>query len=187
MKFAVTVPPALDPISIAEAKAHCRVTSTDEDGLIAGYILAARQYVESICGMALITQTVEAYFDSFALLMLPRWPVQSVTSISYLDNAGAAQTLSPSDYHVNSKARPAYVSRTYTGSWPDTYTRDNAVTVTLVVGFGDSPGSIPEPVRMAMLLLIGNWYENREATSPTTMAEIPFAAATLLAPYRVFY
>jgi uncharacterized phiE125 gp8 family phage protein len=188
MKFTVTVPPALEPVSLAEAKAHCRITSTDEDGLLAGYVLAARQYVETICGIALITQTIEAYFNCFDIRFLPRWPVQSVSSISYMDVNAVPQVLASTVYYSNLSDRPAYVSLQYSQYWPNVYYRENAVTVTFVAGYGSSPGSIPEPIRQAILMLVGHWYENRETVNVGSVAtELPFAVAALLAPFKVYY
>jgi uncharacterized phiE125 gp8 family phage protein len=187
MKFTVTTPPALDPLSIEEVKTHCRVTSVDEDGLIAGYILAARQYVESICGLALITQTITAYFDSFYGIWLPRWPVQSVSSVSYLDSTAVSQPLATDVYYADVRARPAFIAAAYSQCWPQSYYQQNAVTVVFVAGYGATPGSIPEPIRQAMLMLIGHWYENRESATTAPLTDAPTSTKALLAPYRVFF
>jgi uncharacterized phiE125 gp8 family phage protein len=61
------------------------------------------------------------------------------------------------------------------------------VTVRFVAGYGANPGDVPEPLRQAMLLLIGHYYENREAVAAGTLTELPFAVASLVFPFRVFY
>jgi len=57
--------PAFEPVSLADAKAQCRVDVADDDALISGLVTAARQYVESETGMALITQTWDVFADEF--------------------------------------------------------------------------------------------------------------------------
>lgn len=189
MSLVLVTPPALDPVSLAEAKAHARISSTDEDGLIAGYILAARQWAETFTQRKLVTQTWDWSLDQFpACLEPPIGPVQSVASVKYIDTAGAQQTLAPSEYQVDASSHVARIVPAYGKSWPSTRLQLNAVTVRLAVGYGSGPGDMPEPVRQAILLLIGHFYENRETvTAGTTVSELPLGARALLIPHRVFY
>jgi uncharacterized phiE125 gp8 family phage protein len=201
MGLSLVTGPALDPVSLAEAKAHCRATSTDEDGLIAGYILAARQHIETVCNRALITQTLDLFIDrdwpyffdfewrcNRRLIELPRAPAQSVTSISYVDSAGASQTLATNQYAVDVSTPIGRIEPSYDVVWPTVRNQAKAITVRFVAGYGSSPGSIPEPIRQAMLLLIGHWYEQRETVNVGNITgELPFATSALLSPYRVFY
>jgi uncharacterized phiE125 gp8 family phage protein len=200
MGLSLVAGPALDPISLAEAKAHCRITSTDEDGLIAGYILAARQHVEVVCNRALITQTYDLFIDrdwpyyfdldwrcNRRLIELPMAPARSVTSIVYVDSAGTSQVLAADQYVVDVTTPIGRVVPAYGAVWPGVRCQPKAIVVRFVAGYGDQPGSVPEPIRQAMLLLVGFWYENRESASATNLTELPFATAALLAPYRVFY
>lgn len=57
--------PAVEPITLSEAKAHLRVTDTVEDALISNLIKAAREEVEQATGLALITQEWRLYLDSW--------------------------------------------------------------------------------------------------------------------------
>lgn len=200
MGLSLVTGPALDPISLAEAKAHCRVTSVDEDGLIAGYILAARQHVETICNRALITQTFDLFIDrdwpyyfdfdwnrNRRQIELPRAPAQSVTTISYIDSAGATQTLNTNQYVVDVTTPIGRIEPAYGVEWPIVRCQPKTITVRFVAGYGSQPGDVPEPIRQAMLLLIGHWYENRETAGSATIGELPMSTASLLAPYRIFY
>ncbi len=187
--FRITVPPATEPVPLAEAKAQCRVALPDEDALIAGYVLAARKFVEQHTGLLLLTQTCEMTLDAFPTndyFEMARAPVQSVSSVTYVDTNGSPQTWPSANYVSDAfRGRPA-VRLAYNASWPIARTQANAVTVTFVAGYGSNPGDAPEPIRQAMLLLIGHWYEHREAVNVgSTVNEFPLAVDSLLATYRV--
>lgn len=197
MGLSLVTGPALDPVSLAEAKAHCRVFISDDDGLIAGYVLAARQYLEEITGRALISQTwdytidedwpwvIDENFRHRRLIRLPKAPLVSVTSISYVDAAGATQTLAPSEYVVDT-SNLGGICAAYGVTWPAVRCQPNAITVRFVTGHGSNPGGIPEPLRQAILLLVSHWYENREAVTATAMTDLPMGVAALIAPYRIY-
>jgi uncharacterized phiE125 gp8 family phage protein len=59
----------------------------------------------------------------------------------------------------------------------------NAITVRIVCGYS----AVPEPLRLAMLLLIGHWWTNRDAVTTNSLAELPLGVDSLMGPYRVFY
>jgi uncharacterized phiE125 gp8 family phage protein len=180
MKFSIVTQPTLEPVSLAEFKDHARVDSADSDGLLAGYIMAARQWAESICGLALMTQTIDAYFDGFDCdLILPRGPAQSVTSVSYVDTAGATQTVSSSEYLLNSRDRVNDIRLLPGYSWPQTRDQANSVTVRYVAGFGALQSAVPEPIRHAILFYSRHLYDMNDADRG--------AAEALMAPYRVWF
>lgn len=195
----LTQAPALDPVSLAEARAHCRITEPDEDGLLAGYLLAARQYVERDTGRVLITQrwcyTLDRGWPSAwdgacyrTRIVLPITPLQSVVSIQYVDVDGATQTLAANQYRVIKERLFGYVEPAFGVSWPAVRDQSDAITVMVDAGYGTNPGDVPEPIRQAMLLMIANWHENREAViTGTIVAEMPLGVEALLFPYRVFY
>lgn len=197
MGKALVTGPTLDPVSLAETKAHCRVSISDDDGLLAGYLVAARQHVETYLRRVLITQTWDVSFDygwpsmtwKRERIELPFSPVQSVTSVTYIDSAGATQTLPPDQYKVARTDTGEWVIvPAYGASWPTVRREMEAVTVRFVCGYGSNPSDIPEPIRQAILLLVGHWYENREAVNVgNIVSELPFAVDALLFPFRVFY
>lgn len=197
MGKALIIGPSLDPVSLAEAKAHLRVDIADDDGLIAGYILAARVHVEQHLNRVLIAQTWDYTLDygwpsktwKCERVTLPLSPVMSVTSITYVASDGSSQTLDPSQYKVvNLDTGETAIVPAYGASWPSARREMGAVVVRFVAGYGTQPGGIPEPIRQAMLLLIGHWYENREAVNVgNIVSELPLACSALLFPYRVFY
>lgn len=182
--------PSLEPVSLAEAKAHLRVDTNDDDALIGALITAAVTHLDGwsgILGRALVTQTWQETLSAFpacGLLRLRLAPVQSVEAILYRDAANAERTLSPSLYEgpLADDFGP-YVALAANQVWPATYERRDAVTVRYVCGYGD-PADVPAPVKQAMLLMIGDWYANRETLTSGTALALPFAANALLAPLR---
>lgn len=171
MAWKVTVQPTVEPLELDEVKQHLKVTYTNEDTLITAMIQAARQEVESYCGINLLSQTIEESFDCFpgteyhnpfGNLWLSRSPLISVTSISYQDTDNATQTLESTKYAIDTKAMPGCISPEYNETWPSTVFVKNAVTVTYTVGYGTTAADVPATIKQAMLLMIGDWYENRE-------------------------
>ena len=186
MARTVVTPPAVEPVSLVEAKLHLRVDISDDDNLITALIETAREMVEGIGRRAMITQVWNYILDEFPSsdeIVLPMPPLQSVASIKYKDTAGDESTFSSDDYIVNTDTEPGKVVLAYGASWPSTSLYPTgAITVQFTAGFGDASTDVPEKYRQAMLLLIGHWYENREAIATTGAVpkEIPMGVNALL-------
>lgn len=198
MGMTLVTGPALEPVLLDEAKAHCRVDIDDDDGYIAGLIVGARQWVEGQTHRFMMTQTWDftydyewpAEVDTMArvrreLIRLPVAPVSSISSISYIDSAGATQTLGASLYKTVIDNDHPRIERAYEQSWPDVRDEASCITVRAIVGYGSNPGDVPQPLRHAILMLAGHWYENRETVVVgQAPAEVPFAVEALISPYR---
>jgi uncharacterized phiE125 gp8 family phage protein len=155
-----------------------------EDNLLSALITAAREYCEGFSNRAYITQTWELWQDNFPsadYIRLPLPPLQSVTSIKYYDTANVEATMNAADYYVDTKAEPGKVGLAYSKSWPSTTLRPfNGVCVTFVAGYGLA-AAVPQRVKQAMLLLVGHWHLNREASVIGSVSrEIEFAVKALL-------
>jgi uncharacterized phiE125 gp8 family phage protein len=180
--------PTAEPVSLAEVKDHLRVSESDNDGMLASYLLAARSHVESICGLALMQQTWDLSLDRFPCslrnpIIIPRSPAQSITSVQYVDANGSPQVWSSSNYALDTKSMPSRLLPVYGQPWPTAQIVANAVTVRFVAGFGSS---MPEPIRHAILLLTAHFNENREPVNVgNIVTSIPMSADALLAPYRM--
>ncbi len=190
MALTVFTQPQGEPVTLDEAKCHLRVTVTEDDMLIEGLILAAREQIELECSRALIKQTLELALDAFPCeaIILPRPPLVSVTSIVYTDVNGNAQTLATSEYTVDTRREPAEIVPAWGKSWPSTREVPNAVVIRYVAGYGDDPGLVPEALKLAAKMLIGHWYENRESVvigQGLTPATVPMAVDRLLMPHRI--
>lgn len=178
--------PTVEPVTVDDMKAHIVLPNNDDDDLIFGLITAARVHLENDTRRALVSQTWDYYFDSFPReeFSLPKTPLQSVTSIKYLDSSGTEQTLSSSYYGVDSYSEPGEVFLKYSYVWPTTYYQENAIYVRFVAGYS-AVSAIPEPLKLAIKLLVGHWYENRNAANVVNMSEIPMGYEALVSPYRV--
>ena len=180
-----TSAPAALPVSLAEAKAHLRVDHDDDDALIAGLIQAATDHLDGwsgVLGRCLVTQTWRQDFDAFAsCLPLPLGPVSAIASVTYRNTAGQLATVDSSDYSLRTDAG----GRTYVRFQDDFSTPGDlyevaALSITYTAGYE----TVPAPIKTAILLMVGNIYECREATTVGPRIELPLGAQALLAPYR---
>lgn len=179
--------PAGEPVSLAEAKLHCRVDLTAEDPRIASLLRAARHQVERLTGRQLLTARCEATFDCFApRLLLPRAPLASVQSVAYVPPSLAGLTMVPAeDYGVRTDCAPGAVYLRPGRAWPSPAAQEAAVVVAYTAGYG-AAGDVPAPLREAILLLVGHWFLNREAAVVgASVAELPLGVAALLSTYRL--
>jgi uncharacterized phiE125 gp8 family phage protein len=162
--FVLKTPPVLEPIGLDEVKAHSRIDLDNDDLLIQDKILAVRTMVEMIYDLAMITQTWTMYLDWFPdCIEIFKRPVQSVTSIKYLDPAGVLQTVDPALYWVDLNARPPRIVRGQSTNWPYVQPRPSAVAVEFVAGYGDKRENVPPHLISYLLIKTADYYENRES------------------------
>lgn len=182
----VATPPALEPVTLTEAKSHLRVDTDADDAYIATLITAAREWVESYLDRALITQqlvmTLEVLDDD---VHLPRPPMATqgtatAVSITYTAPTGGTVSMSAQSFRVSRYETPGEITPLYGQTWPPNLDDENAVTVTWWAGYGDSGSSVPAAIRHAMLMLIGTWYERRASADNLGGAEVPFGVRSLL-------
>lgn len=168
---ALTTPPVVEPLSLADFKAHARIDYNHEDGKITSYIAAARDMLERDTRRAFCSQTRTIRMDYLpAYIVLDRCPVQSITSITYYDSANALQTLSASVYESDLYAEPAIIRPAFGQTWPTTYDRINAVSVAFVAGYA-SLSLIPETAKQAIRMLAAHWYESAESVLIGTISK----------------
>lgn len=179
--------PAVEPLSVEEIKAHLRVIGDDENDVITPYALAARDMCELEARRAFITQTFALWLESWPCadrIELPRPPLQSVTSITYIDYAGVTRTMSSADYLVDTASEPGRIVLAFGASWPSATLRPGlAITITYVAGYGAAGAQVPERYKHAIRLLTGHYYENREqvVVQPgVTIGQLPDALRSLL-------
>jgi uncharacterized phiE125 gp8 family phage protein len=169
--------PAVSPISLAEAKAQMRVEGSDDDAIIQRLIDAAVAFVDvqGVLGRAMITQTWGQWLSpnpSTVSLMLG--PVQSVSAIKYYDLDGTLQTATLADFNVFGTPNRITITPKTGKAWPITQTRDDAIKIEYVIGYGDSAASVPQTVRHGLMMLVAHWYENRETTQEKQMQDLPY-------------
>lgn len=196
MGLLLITPPTEEPVSLAEAKAHLRVLSSDEDTLIESLIVAAREYAEIFTGRAFITQTWEYTVDKFCSggyeqrsylglnqtpIMIPKPKLQDVVSVKYIDGNSAEQTWDSSNYRVLGDGDRGKIVPVFGVYYPFIFEQLNAVTIRFIAGYGNTSSAVPQSIKQAMLLLIGHWFERRENSIVGARTEpIPLGVEELL-------
>lgn len=151
--YKTTSEPAAEPVTLDSLKAALRILSCDFDEELSRLLTTARRQVENDTKRRLITQTVRLYLDCFPCgreIELRQPPVQSVTSIQYLDAEGATQTFSAASYTTDLTTTPARIWRDDDAYWPTTDTVPNAVWVTFVAGYG-AASAVPAEAKLAVI------------------------------------
>jgi len=182
----VTAPTA-EPLQVSEVRRHLALDDSYYDDYLSGLIEVTRAKVQAHTHRQLVSATYDVKLDSLPAgqqtLALPFGSLQSVTSITYTDTAGASQTFSSDDYDVSTAREPGTIRPAYSKTWPAARVQQEAATLRFVCGYG-AAGAVPQAIKQAMLLLIGHYFNNREQTIVGVMStEIPQGANALLAPY----
>jgi uncharacterized phiE125 gp8 family phage protein len=181
MSLQLLTPPQTEPVSLAEAKAHLKVDTSDEDALIATLITAARARAEWHTGRAFITQHWRHYFDVWPLsdsaeLLLP--PLISVEDVTVTDANGTRTVLDPSSYRVDTASTPG---RVIFATRPKSLRTRDCLEITFTAGYGEA-SAVPAAIKAAILAVIADLYTHRGDDD----ALVGRAGQALLAPYRVF-
>ncbi len=163
-----SVAPAVEPVTLAEAKLWLRIDHSTEDALILELVASARREVERFCGRQLINSTRIWRLDHFpsdGVIRLDRPPLVSVSSITYVDTAGATQTWATDQYDVDTDSEPGRITLAFNQSLPSDVRGGaaNVVTITYVVGYGAARENVPETYKVAIKSLVADGYEHRES------------------------
>lgn len=186
----VAAHPAVEPVSLGEAKAHLGILpdQTDDDGMIQAMVSTSRRLIERRLGLALATQQLRCRYDSTdgdgwfrhgqlgpAVLRLPVGPVLAGEEYAEaLDVDGVA--VSSSTYDVDADSSSIRFSTV-----PDI---SDEATLTITYWAGPT-GPLAPQLRSALLLYVGHLYANREAAGSGPVSEVPMAFETLLASESV--
>lgn len=182
----ITTEAAEEPVSIADAKVHLRVPAdiVDDDAYIGALITAARDHIEKITGRAIASQTYRLDLDYWPgrEIKLPRAPVTAVSSVKYYDADSTLQTFAASNYTSDLASDPARIWLDDGASWPSAEDRPGAIQITFVAG----SASIPARLRVALLLLVGTWFDHRASIADSASMVIPDTLGRLLGTEKVF-
>ena len=180
--------PAMEPVSLSEAKAHLRVDTSDEDTLISSLITAARIHVELSSSKVLITQSWKIYFDrwpSKSFCEIPVAPLQGISAVSVFDAQDNSESVDPAGWFADTVSVTGRLVRRFAALWPDPARAANGIEIALTAGYGDTSADVPQTLRQAILLLVAHWFETRE---PVVLGEgaicVPLAVDALIAPSR---
>lgn len=183
--LALVTAPTVEPVSVAEAQTALRVDSDADEDIVTALVAAARQWCEAATSRAFCEQTWRLKLDAWpagASFLIPRPPLVAVSSVTYVDAAGATQTWASSNYIVSADLEPARLSLAAGASWPTTAARPDAITITYTAGYG-GPAQVPQPLRAAILLHAQILYD-RDAKERESLEK---ARDSLLGLYRVVY
>lgn len=182
-----TEAPATEPVSVAELKAHLRVDWADEDAQLAEWIKAAREVAESYTSRQFHAATWQLILPTFPdgglMIGIPRLPLITVESLSYLDSNGDAAEIDPDDLNTVSADDSAIVSpgSALNYTWPSASPNGNVI---LEFTAGYAPAAVPSTVKAAIKLFCAAQYRNREAVSELPLKEVPLGFYALLDTLR---
>lgn len=186
MSFKLITAPTTEPVSIAEIKSRLNIDHSDKDTELELLSKAARLYVERFTNRAAALQTWELTLDEFpcdAIQLRPA-PLVSITSFKYDDENGDEQTISASDYYADTAQEPGWLVPLSSFSQPNILDAVNAVRVRFVAGY--TPETVPETMKIAIMMLVSHWLENGEPVSAQNLQDIPFTVGALLDQQRLY-
>lgn len=179
--------PAIEPVSLTEAKAWLREDSADEDQLIQALVVSARLTLEAWTRRFFITQGWRLVCDTWPMLEsgsltmdIAFAPFVAVTSVRIYDRNDVANVISPTTYRSGEGAMGGRILFDTAPPYPERPI--NGLEIDFTVGYGATPTQIPEPLRRAILLLVTHWREHRG--DDDALMTLPPTALALCAPYR---
>lgn len=181
-----TVDPTDEPVTVSNLRNQARIVIYDDDAVLFSYIKAARTWAEVYLNRQIMTATYLLTLDFFPswTIKLPLPPLQSITSIKYLDTGGVQRTLSSALYLLDTRSAPGRLTPAYSQIWPDSRYQVNGIEITFVAGYA-SASAVPQTIKHAILLLAAHWYEHREDSEESRLQNIPMGAQALLDSERV--
>lgn len=175
-------PPASEPVTVAEMRSYLRIESADHDALLAELIAAARDTVESDCGLSLITTTWRSYqniksprsvrigADFFDQIDVDRGPVLAITALTL-----SGVTTSFTGWQTRGPMGKAV----YAPVGLDL----SAVKIDFTCGYS-AANLIPPRLIRAIKLLVAHWFENRQAYEEASLEEVRLGYNKLVSGFR---
>ena len=171
--------PAVEPVTIAEARLWCRIDDDDatQDAILMLLIIAARERAEEITGRSFASRQMELRLDAFPegdmAIDLPYSPVSAVSSITYRTSDGDSVLAgSPQAFQADTGSTPGRVMPLVGQSWPSTDGSLGAVRISYTSGYANTT-AMPKLLRVFMMAFISTLYENREQFVMNNTVEIP--------------
>jgi len=178
-------PPALEPVSLSDAKVFLRLDQTDEDGLLGTLITAARLMIEAASGRMLVEQSWRIVLDRWphgGEIRLPLSPVSGLAEARVYDALGEAQIVAELALQLDNAADPPVIR--IVGSVPEIGRMRTAIEIDVVAGYGPAATDVPALLRQAVLQLAARWFEQRGDVAGRDAAALPAEIMALVAPFR---
>src|SRR5690606_9440262 len=109
MSYVLTTPPAAEPLTLAEVKAHLRLDDGGEDGLLLSLVATAREHLERETGLCLLAQSWRLHLDEWpvdGIVRISKSPVQAVQTVTVYGEDGLARDVSLDDHLLDGEGRP---------------------------------------------------------------------------------
>ena len=184
MTYALITPPSAEALTLAEAKAHLRLDTSDEDDLVTTLIRVAREHLEASASLCLMTQAWRLYLDSICedgVIQIARGPVQTIDSVMVYDGAGSASRFSLDAHVLDGRGRPA---RLMLRQVPRPGQAVNGIEIDFTAGFGATAADVPDTLKRAMLTHIAAMFSCRGIVTPDEQpALVPAGYERLIAPF----
>jgi uncharacterized phiE125 gp8 family phage protein len=208
----LTAAPAVEPVTTAEVKTQLRITGSDDDAYIADQLIPeARQELEDITGIAFITQSWQLTIDrwpaaqekwwdgvrqlpmseiytgnSTASADLPRYPLQSITSVTvYDEDSDATAVTVATTFDIDTQRLPGRITLKRGVTWPVALRANNAIEIVYVAGYGATAVEVPAPLKRAVRQLAAYNYEHRGDECDPKDAYAKSGAKGIMDRYRV--
>lgn len=152
--------PTEEPVTIDEVKYELRDAPNEDDTYIRGLITASRRYCETQLKRQFCTATWDYRLDCFPSweFELPLPPLQSVSSITYIDTGGTSTVFSSANYLVDIYSEPGRITPVWNENWPSARYQNNALVVRFVAGYG-AAYQVPDSIKQAIRMRVRMMYE----------------------------
>ncbi|MXQ13836.1 head-tail connector protein [Microvirga makkahensis] len=174
--------PAVEPITLPEMKAYLRLDDDGQDDLLTGLIRAARLMVEAASRRLLIEQGWRVVMDRWpkgGRVLLPLSPVLAVDRVRVLDAAGAATDIAPDSIELDGASDPPCMTVLEA---PEPGKARNGIEIELRAGYGATPETVPDCLKLAIKILVAHWFENRGDVAGAQV--LPPDAMALVTPFQ---
>ena len=184
MSASLLTPPAVEPWTVAEAKAFLRVGTGDDDAVIGSLIAAARGQVEALARCVLIDQTWRVTLDAWPVkgrIKLRLAPLKSVVAARVFSETGATTSIDATRFLIDG------LGGINAAVWllPQPGRVVNGIQIDVSAGFGPAASDVPDVLRHAVRTLVAHWYDNRGlAAIGGSVALLPGSVNAMIAGYR---
>lgn len=197
-KTVLVTAPTVEPVELAEAKAHLNYTNDDLDSYISSLIISVRRAIERYLRRALITQSWKVYYDCWKHeLLIPFGTLQIAGAspgpaspvVKYYNTDGVLTTLSESDYYwVVTTEDPGRIVRKYNVTYPELQDgRPDRIEIAFTAGFGAAASAVPDEIRHAIKLMLTDYFEHKgTVVIGEQVNKIPNHIADLIHSYRLY-
>lgn len=207
----ITSAPAVEPVTLSEVKDQLRIDATEtvDDTFLTQAIIDARQEIEDVTGLALITQSWLMTLDGWpsardvwwngtrqgaisdmhawdGTVYLPRYPLQSVDSVTVYDTSGTGTVVDVAEtFDVDTQQDYGRMALKSGATWPTATQSINAIEVGYTSGYGDASSDVPAPLKRAIRSMVAYLYAHRGDDCNMGDAYAASGAAQVAARYRV--